>query len=117
MYHYLGHRNHYRHRLIWLNMLGICSKQYMVQPAVGAVMQPIIECQNWQKCQSLAPYAIQPMHGNGPIYFYMDLYRNGAARNHPVCVFVCLLAYLVYPSKPDIVQKMQIENKETNQGI
>lgn len=86
VYHYLGHRNHYRHRLIWLSTLDICSKQYMVRPTVEAVMRPIIECQSWQKYQSLAPYAIQPMHENGPIYFCMDLYRNGVARNHPVFV-------------------------------
>lgn len=83
-YHYLGHRNHYRHRLIWLNMLDIYSKQYMVRPTVEAAMQPIIVCQNWQKYRSLVPYAIPLMHENDPIYFYMDLYHNGVARNHPM---------------------------------
>lgn len=86
VYHYLGHRNRYRHRLIWLNMLGICSKQCMVRPVAEAVMQLVIECQNWQKCQSLAPCATQLMHENGPVYFYTGLYHNGVARNHPVCV-------------------------------
>lgn len=63
----------------------------MEQPIVVMATQPATVSQNQRKYRWLVPDATPLRHANGPAYFCMDLYRNGAARNHPKIGKQCIV--------------------------